>query len=840
MKKFTKKDYLNLLLIILIIFIYVILETNFFEYVYGSIVDWDCQHWIIPEYFRNLFYSTKEILPNFAFNIGNGQNIFYLSYYGLLSPVILISYLFPFVEMIDYMQIISIVGLITSSILLYKWIYDKYDSKIAFLSTISFTTLAPLLFHTHRHLMFVNYMPFLIMALMSTDKYFKTNSKSSLIISIFLIVMTSYFFSVSAIVSIVIYGICLFIEKTRKITLKEFFKEGFKFLTPIIIGILMSSIIIIPTFYIIFNGRSKTNVEFDLLNLFIPNFKINKLFYSTYSIGLTAVSFVALIINLLKGRKKDKALSIFILILLSFPIFTYILNGTMYVDYKVFITFTPLLTLQLATFIKEYEKKIDTKLLIITCIIGIILYFFNMKYDCVVYLVDLSIVIILLIIGNKIKKKNILLTCAIIFSSLVSLGMVYQSDTLYTKEELNKIENTTMKNIFSKINKDDNIYRITNQNYKLQNINRVPTTDYYISTIYSSTSNNLYKEYFYNYSGNEITERTYGKINSSYNIFYNLANANKYLIAEKNAPVGYTNIKDKLYVNNDVLPIIYSSSNLMNKKEYEKLEFPYNMEAQLKYIIVEDDIKTNYETKIEEYHGELSLVSKSENIDINKENNTYNINVEGKGEINLYTEDLLKDEILIIKFDLENNKKCPGDLSITINGIENVLTCKSWKYHNKNTEFNYVISSNEIIKKLNIILLDGTYNISNLKLYKVKYNDINNVREEIDEFNFDNKKISDVINGTIRVKKEGYLYMSIPYDTGFKIYLNDKEYDYEIVDNAFIGVKVDKGFYNVKIVYESPLLKESIAISGVFGVVFIIIFTKERKKIKKHLILNKK
>ena len=125
MKKFTKKDYLNLLLIILIIFIYVILETNFFEYVYGSIVDWDCQHWIIPEYFRNLFYSTKEILPNFAFNIGNGQNIFYLSYYGLLSPVILISYLFPFVEMIDYMQIISIVGLITSSILLYKWIYDN-------------------------------------------------------------------------------------------------------------------------------------------------------------------------------------------------------------------------------------------------------------------------------------------------------------------------------------------------------------------------------------------------------------------------------------------------------------------------------------------------------------------------------------------------------------------------------------------------------------------------------------------------------------------------------------------------------------------------------------------
>ena len=44
-----------------------------------------------------------------------------------------------------------------------------------------------------------------------------------------------------------------------------------------------------------------------------------------------------------------------------------------------------------------------------------------------------------------------------------------------------------------------------------------------------------------------------------------------------------------------------------------------------------------------------------------------------------------------------NNTEDIQELISKYNGIENVLTCKSWKYHNKNSEFNYVISSNEII-----------------------------------------------------------------------------------------------------------------------------------------------
>ena len=48
-------------------------------YLFGSSTDWYAQHTSIPEYFRTLFYNTKDLLPDFAMNIGNGQNIYNFS-----------------------------------------------------------------------------------------------------------------------------------------------------------------------------------------------------------------------------------------------------------------------------------------------------------------------------------------------------------------------------------------------------------------------------------------------------------------------------------------------------------------------------------------------------------------------------------------------------------------------------------------------------------------------------------------------------------------------------------------------------------------------------------------
>ena len=90
--------------------------------IFGAKVDWSSQHSVFPEYFRQQFYRTGQFFPEFALNIGGGQNIYNFSYYGLFSPVVLIGYLLPNVKMSDYMMVASIVCLAAAVIILYRWL----------------------------------------------------------------------------------------------------------------------------------------------------------------------------------------------------------------------------------------------------------------------------------------------------------------------------------------------------------------------------------------------------------------------------------------------------------------------------------------------------------------------------------------------------------------------------------------------------------------------------------------------------------------------------------------------------------------------------------------------
>jgi uncharacterized membrane protein YfhO len=196
-----KKNFYVFLCLSLITLVLVFVGTRF-NSIFGSTTDWISQHVVFPEYFRMHFYETKDLLPNFAFNIGSGQNIYNFSYYGFLSPYILLSYLLPFVKMIDYIIILNIIIVIVSAYLFYKWlIMNQFNEKISFITSILFLLAAPLIFHSHKHFMFINYMPFLIMALMGIDYYFKNNRKALFIVSIFLTIMTSYYYSVRGIIS---------------------------------------------------------------------------------------------------------------------------------------------------------------------------------------------------------------------------------------------------------------------------------------------------------------------------------------------------------------------------------------------------------------------------------------------------------------------------------------------------------------------------------------------------------------------------------------------------------------------------------------------------------------
>ncbi|MDD4718835.1 MAG: YfhO family protein [Bacilli bacterium] len=833
-----KKDYFYLLIlgIVGLAIMFFIKGSN---NLYGSETDWLSQHWVLPEYFRTLFYETGNLFPNYAPNLGAGQNIYNFSYYGLLNPIILVSYLLPFIKMVDYIIISSILIVIFSAFLFYKWLKNNcFSDKVAFISSFVFILANPIIFHSHRHIMFINYMPFIIMGLMGIDKYFKDNKKSLLILSVFLLIMTSYFYSVGGLIAIGIYGIYKILN-IDNIDIKNFSLKLVKLILIMLVGILMAGVLLLPTIGIIANGRGQSVKNIDILSLLIPKINPEVLLYTPYALGFTIISLVSLIYGFFSKDRKTILLSLLLSIIFFVPIFVYLLNGMLYVRYKVLIPFAPLIGLLIAKFISDVLKG-KLKLLpifVVTVMVGLLN--FKVSKELIVYFIDLLVLFAALYFYFKTKKEQIFFI-PVIFMVLLNSIVSTSAETFVTKDryemEFNEGKEVLINEI---IDQDNSYYRFNNLDATLSTANKIYHPNYFQTSLYSSTYNNDYNDFFYNVFKNAIPYRNRVITAQSSNILFQTLMGVKYVGTNGNEPIGYEKVTENsvfaIYKNENVFPLGYVTTNIMSNNDYKNIEYPYNLEPLLKGVVTNNFSNYFYQSMIEKI--DLDYTKKiGKNIQLEVQDNIYRLNVAEHDYINLDVANIKKDQMLIIKFELLNNPRCSaGDISVSINNVRNVLTCREWIYHNRNYSFEYVISSNDVLDKLNVGFGKGVYEISNIETYVLDYNYIKEMTNQIDkmEVNMDKTK-GDSIYGNINVSNDGYFVTSIPYDKGFNITLNGKKVIPKMVNQTFLGFPIDKGDYEVVIKYESPLFKEGMYLSvlGFVSYFGIIAFDYRKKSCK--------
>lgn len=772
------KDFLAILFyIITYILIYVSITKN--NYIFASKIDFSIQHYVIPEYFRSLFYQTKNIFPDFAPNLGSGQNIYYLSYYGLLNPIIIISYFFPKITMLNYIIISSSITTIISTILFYFFLKkNNYTFKTRFTTTLLFLCAGPIIFHTKRHIMFINYIPFLIIGYYGIDKYLKnTNKILTISISITLLIFTSYFFSISSLVSLFIYYLYKFIKNNHK----NFIKKTLKLSLPVIEGILNASLIIFPTLYCLLNGRANTINHLSLIDLIKPQ---NYLLYGSYSMGLTMITLIALIHTALHNKNKaTKTLAIFILTISFLPFFNYILNGKLYINGKSLIPFIPLSLLITAEFLENIFSK-------------------------------------------NIRKVTILISIYIIVSSISVCLIINNNDKLMTKTEYNNKDNKTVNELIEYITqKDKTTYRINNLINNIEYINKINNNREYKTTLYSSTYNSNYKSFYYKTLHNNKKFRNNFMISSSDNILSQMILGEKYIIT-KNENKNLKLIKEKngikLYKNHNVLPIGYTTPNIISENNFNNLKYPTNIIELLDNIIVKKT-KNNKNTinklNIKKRNIDYQILEKT-NLQLENYDNKFIIKAQKNAYLKLKLNTNTKDKLILIRF--TNTYNPNKDLSITINNETNTLTSKNWKYNNKNYTFNYYLYNTDI---LDIYIKKGTYKITKLEAFIIDYSNIfkqNNIQEyKIDS----NKTKENHIEGKITVKENGYFNISIPYDKGFNIKVDNNKINYEKTNKNFIGFPIKKGTRKITINYKAPFKKVSLLIS-ILSIISLIITTK--------------
>ncbi len=831
-----RNDIINILTLIIISLVIILVLVNFTNF-FGSKKDWLSQHIMFPDYLRKLFYDTGDIFPNFAFNLGGGQNIYNISYYGLFNPIILISYLLPFVSMITYIPFSMIICLIVSIVLMYYFLRRRFDLKVSFVSTLLFLTSGCFIFHLHRHIMFVDYMPFLLMALIGVDKYFDKKIISLLVIAIFLIILTSYYFSVVGLVSVLLYGIYRYIEDKRndKITVKDFFREGFRFVFIMLIPVLLSCFLLLPTASALLSGRTATNKDISLFGLFIPNFDISNTLYSAYSLGLSAIFIIALIYGIITKKREVKVISIIFSILLVFPIFDYVFNGGMYLNGKAFIPMLPPAILLIGYFLKNvFNNKNKLKISIITSlivvVINLLIFVYKNEFLCLLFVVDMVLLLIFLLISFKLKK-NIIFYIYLGVMSLVLVIPTNFSDIFVTKDFYDTLDyEETSDKVHQVLDRDKSFYRMSDQSVKLDKANYIYDVNYYTGSIYSSLSNSYYKDFYNNLINNEFIYRSYGMLTGNNNIFYNFYMGNKYLLNSSNNMLGYKKVADSIYRNEDVFPTGYSTSKIMSLDEYNSLSYFEKLDAYLNYAIVDGDYSDSYVKKVKDYVPDFEVLE-SKNLKIEEDKGEYSIKASKDNKLVIKLNNISDSDILLLKFKMLYNSKCSvGDSYITINGVSNKLSCRKWKYHNNNYNFEYSLSGNNTLE---ITFSEGKFRLSNLSSAIYNYNDLVSINDEISPFVIDRDKTKgDVIEGNIDVKNDGYFKLSIPYDKGFEIYVDGEKTTYEVVNKSFIGFKINEGNHNIKLVYVSPLFKEGLVISCVCLVMFLGTLIYYRKRVR--------
>lgn len=831
MKKITLKDIIYLIVITLSFVLLVLFLTNGVN-LYGSTLDWYAEHISIPEYFRTLFYNTKDFFPDFAANIGGGQNIYNLSYYGLLSPIILISYLFPKVSMTTYMIVSTIITVIISSYLLYFFLKKKeYSSEVCFLSSLIFIMSAPMSFHSHRHIMFITYMPFLILGLFGVDKKFEKNKSWLLTLSTFLMIMTSYYFSIGGIVCLFVYALYRYLQKMNKVTFKSFFQTFFSILVPILVACLCSAIITLPTIATILHNRAASNVTISLKDLLIPDIHSKSLLYYSYGVGLCAIV-IPSIINIFKKNKANITLGVILTIIIAFNLFNFILNGTMYVDAKSLIPFLPLYVYVIAEFLNDvFKNKLRYKLLIPILIIVSILVYLN-KYSYERYFCEIAILAIAILAYIKIPKKAIIIIPISIFV-IANSYIMNTSDELVLKLTAAENEDLLKSSISSITSHDQGTYRISNDLNVTEYPNRIfENIDYYNGTIYSSVSNQVYNKFYYDTLANNIPARNRALTVTTPNLLSLMLNGNKYVISRNKPLLGYELVSSNkglsIYKNENVLPYGFATSNIMSYVDFEKLSDQVKQEALLNVIVADAESKNDFVSNMEKIDLDFKDILKNENVKV-EEDGSLSIDSKEGLKISYDLPKKYQNKILLIRFKMnriDNNK----DLVIQINNVKNKVTASSWKYYNENEVFDYVLASQDQTK-LYFHISEGKFNISDFEIYSLDYAYIEKCSQYLSKFIIDEEETKgDTIKGNINVIDDSYFMLTIPYDNGFNIKVDNEPVSYELVDNGYIGFKIKEGNHNIEITYNAPMKKAAMYISLLGCIVFVVITILESKR----------
>lgn len=827
---------------------------------------------------RNMFTDG---IPMMSWNMGLGLDLIgQYSYYVIGDPFVYISLLFPMEHLETAYNFLVLLRMYCVGLAFISYCkYTKKESINTILGTIIYTFCGFILYAGVRHPYFTNAAIFLPLTLLGLEKLLKENKKTFFVFIIFISAISNYYFFYMITIVNVIYGVIKYVFEYNQ-GIKKFLKKIGSAVLCYIIGILMASIILLPTAYSFLNSaRTESEqvttyingfYEFFFMGIISMRFK-NWLVIAVSSI---VILMIPILFTKLKENKEAKSFLVLFLIttiMLLIPQVASMMNGFSFPSnrwaFAYSFIFSYIVTICFNSKL-EYSKKQKMVMLIslvIYTLIGIYITKFNIKENLDYYAVGSIAYLILIVISYKYKKeKNIkyanymvlLLVIANIF--VLSASLYFPIGKGYVKEF---IESGTVEENCSSVNgrienfkeaieyikeKDKDFYRISKKEVSYQNISLM--YEYNPIQLYLSLGNKNVYELSYDLDDNcySSTQCVNG---ADRRTKYTTLLGSKYYICDKKhsryIPYGYTLYHEidntQIYINQKYLPVGIIYDRYITKEQFECLSSLEKEDALITTAMIEDeeniniknnniDVKISSPVSLNYIVKDNRIIDNS--IDINKKNEEIELTIDNiPDNMELYLNiNNLKNITDTNRTDFKITAKLDG-----ITNSENVRNKTSSAYYKDNPNFlmNLGVSKQGQSNKLKITFdKKGTYTFDSFEILAV---DMNKYEEKIKKLKtnaMENIEYgNNYISGTINSNNNGILQITTSYSDGWKAYIDEKEVEVFKVNKAFIGINVEEGNHNIRFEYETPYLRLGtiLSIIGLIGYVCLTILDKKQK-----------
>ena len=804
---------------LILIFIILTAAVVPYGYVYGSNTDWLSQHVTLAETIRSACLEQHTLLPSWI-GLGGGSNGYQFAYYGFLRPDILIGCLLPQVPMIHIVIGYMLTVYLGSVLLMFVWLRAEQAALLtAWLGSILFLT-AGCLFHMHRQIMFVNYLPFLLAAFLCIRK----RRFRWLPLCLLVICLSSFYFAISAFAAIGWYW--------RRMEGRGFWRSSFvkRYIPSALLAAAMSAALLLPTALVLLeHRRSGTGTGcLQLLELFGPNPVFNNILFNEYGMGLTLVCFYAILAGLkVKTFRPD---SILFLLFGMFGVFSYLLNGTLYARPKILIPFMPLVILHCVRFLEMYrsrgtdqpQKKRAVPLWPFAVMLPVsLLWFSQVQFPWI--MLELGILFCLCLAARLWRKYRYTGWLTVIFLIISPIGMylstagtedwVKETDVSpgFTADELKQVQ-------------FDPLYHFDSLLSPLVSGNELNTSQLR-STMYSSVTNGEYSRLYYDTLMTPIRINNRVALLTSDNPFMLHLLGVRYLeTTSDDIPAGYKKVLQSgdnvLAENPDVLPAVYFTDDVVPQEWFDTLEPIEKLDVIMQKTVVEHnsdlsdggtDAGQETDALMRTYTPEFKTDALPKGLDIVRTDQGWEVTAEKDCTLTLDIQNPQPGNILLCQFDVENLTE--KAVVIDINNIRNKLSGAFAPYPNGNDQFHYQFStdSDTGVDRLEITFSKGHYRLSDIRWHLY------------DQSLLTAKEYTPLTDsGTIDAQSSGYLATSIPLQNGLEILVDGKSAKPVKVNGAFAAAYLEKGEHTVEFRFTPPGKAVGCAVSAAASAGYIV------------------